>query len=75
MPFEELKLDLFGGPRASVSTPALCGAYATDAVFTPWSGTGPVSGGLSRGRFRGHARVSVVLGVRAVQGFGPGFDA
>jgi hypothetical protein len=43
VPFEELKIDLFGGPRASVSTPPSCGAYGTDAVFTPWSGTGPVS--------------------------------
>jgi hypothetical protein len=37
VPFEDLKIDLFGGPRASVSTPAQCGAYATDAAFTPWS--------------------------------------
>jgi hypothetical protein len=43
VPFEELKLDLFGGPRASVTTPPVCGAYATDAVFTPWSGTEPVN--------------------------------
>jgi hypothetical protein len=43
VPFEELKLDLFGGHRASLSTPSQCGAYATDATFTPWSGTGPVS--------------------------------
>jgi hypothetical protein len=43
VPFEELKIELFGGPRASVSTPPLCGNYGTDAVFTPWSGTGPVS--------------------------------
>ena len=43
VPFEELKLDLFGGARASVTTPPQCGAYATDAVFTPWSGTGPVN--------------------------------
>jgi hypothetical protein len=40
VPFEDLKIDLFGGPRASVSTPPLCGNYATDAAFTPWSGTG-----------------------------------
>jgi hypothetical protein len=43
VPFEELSLDLFGGPKASVTTPSVCGFYATDAVFTPWSGTGPVS--------------------------------
>jgi hypothetical protein len=43
VPFEELTIDLFGGPRASVSTPSQCGAYATQGLFTPWSGTGPVS--------------------------------
>jgi len=43
VPFEELKLKLFGGPRASVTTPPLCGSYVTDALFTPWSGTGQVS--------------------------------
>ena len=37
VPFEELKLHLFGGPRASVTTPALCGGYTTNAAFTPWS--------------------------------------
>ncbi len=43
VPFEELKLELFAGPRAPVSTPATCGSYSTEAVFTPWSGTGPVA--------------------------------
>jgi hypothetical protein len=43
LPFEELQLQLFGGPRASLSTPALCGEYASEALFTPWSGTGTVS--------------------------------
>ncbi len=42
VPFEELRLELFGGPRASLSTPAFCGTYAADALFTPWSGTSPV---------------------------------
>jgi hypothetical protein len=43
VPFEELKLEMFGGERASVSTPVSCGSYATDALFTPWSGTRPVN--------------------------------
>src|SRR4029077_6800556 len=37
-PFESLSVTFFGGPRASVATPALCGPYATAASMTPWSG-------------------------------------
>ncbi len=43
LPFEELKLETFGGPRAALSTPAFCGSPATEALFTPWSGTAPVA--------------------------------
>lgn len=38
LPFEDLKLHFFGGSRAPLATPALCGAYTTSASFTPWSG-------------------------------------
>ncbi len=38
VPFEELDVKLFGGPRGSLSTPPLCGAYATTSSFTAWSG-------------------------------------
>ena len=42
--FEDLKVELFGGDRASLSTPAFCGDdYGTEAQFTPWSGTGTVN--------------------------------
>ena len=57
VPFEDLKVDLFGGPRASVSTPARCGASVSEGVFTPWSGTDaaerelPVRGELGCGRW------------------------
>jgi hypothetical protein len=37
VPFEELHMHLFGGQRASVTTPETCGSYATSALFTPWS--------------------------------------
>ena len=39
LPFEDLRLELSGGPRASLSTPPACGAYTTTSSFVPWSGT------------------------------------
>jgi hypothetical protein len=41
--FEDAEIHLFGGERAPLATPAHCGTYTTEATFTPWSGTGPVS--------------------------------
>ena len=37
LPFENLNLDLSGGPRASLTTPANCGAYTTTSDITPWT--------------------------------------
>jgi hypothetical protein len=36
-PFEDVELHFFGGDRAPLGTPALCGAYRTTGTFTPWS--------------------------------------
>jgi hypothetical protein len=38
LPFEDLEMHFFGGERAPLGTPDLCGTYRTEASFTPWSG-------------------------------------
>ncbi len=42
LPFEDLTLHFFGGSRAPLGTPALCGSYTTTASISPWSGNSPV---------------------------------
>jgi hypothetical protein len=37
LPFDSFKLDFFGGPRAALKTPAICGTYTTTSSLTPWS--------------------------------------
>jgi hypothetical protein len=37
VPFSELRLHVFGGPRAPLATPG-CGTYSTHYEFSPWSG-------------------------------------
>jgi hypothetical protein len=38
VPFEELRLHIFGGPRAPLVTPSRCGTYLSHYEFAPWSG-------------------------------------
>ncbi len=46
-PLEEAEIHLFGGAQAPFSTPSHCGAYTTDATFTPWSGGAPIGSSSS----------------------------
>jgi len=39
LPFSDLKLNFFSGPRAALVTPESCGTFTTTGSFTPWSGT------------------------------------
>jgi hypothetical protein len=75
VPFEDLRLDLFGGQRASLTTPALCGSYGTEAAFTPWSGTGTVAVGSPAEEFN----ITAGSNRQGCSGdplaFLPGFDA
>jgi uncharacterized repeat protein (TIGR01451 family) len=43
VPFSDLKLHFFGGPRAEFATPESCGTFATTTSLTPYSapGSGP----------------------------------
>jgi hypothetical protein len=38
LPFSELKMHFFGGPRAPLVTPFSCGTYTTTSQLTPWDG-------------------------------------
>jgi hypothetical protein len=44
VPVAEIKLHVFGGPRAPLSTPSQCGTYQTQYEFQPWSGRPPAVG-------------------------------
>ncbi|HEX3909783.1 MAG TPA: hypothetical protein VHW67_03650 [Solirubrobacteraceae bacterium] len=75
VPFEDLKVDLFGGPRASLSTPAKCGGYATDGVFTPWSGMGPLAVQAPGEDFQISSGIGGSACPGGALGFTPGFTA
>ena len=64
LPFSDLKLKFFGGPRAALMTPE-CGEYAASARLTPWSGTPAVAPTIS----------AFKLSTNCGGGFAPAFAA
>jgi hypothetical protein len=44
VPTREIKLQLFGGPRAPLANPDQCGTYQTSWQMTPWTGGTPATG-------------------------------
>jgi hypothetical protein len=41
LPFEDLKLDFFGGPQAALATPETCGTFETTSALSSWSAVQP----------------------------------
>ena len=75
VPFEELKLDLFGGPRAALSTPPFCGAYKMSGTFTPWSGQPSLNASSSPAEFAIYTGPEETGCPGFAQPFGPRFQA
>ncbi|MGA7705390.1 MAG: hypothetical protein WB998_10900 [Solirubrobacteraceae bacterium] len=66
LPFEDLKLDFNGGPRAALVNPAECGTYTTTTELTPYSETAPVTPSSS---------FQINQGCASPQPFAPAFTA
>ncbi len=75
VPFEELNLDLFGGPRGPLTTPPFCGSYQTRASFTPWSGAPALQTGSNPEEFTTSTGPEDEPCPDARQPFGPGIEA
>ncbi len=73
LPFEELKLELFGGERAPLATPSSCGSYAATASFAAWSGAS--SELVSEPPFAIDSGPNGGPCPSSPLAFGPGFDA
>ncbi|HEV7399054.1 MAG TPA: hypothetical protein VGN84_02170 [Solirubrobacterales bacterium] len=74
LPFEDFKVDLFGGPGGVLRTPATCGTFETESEETPWSGTAPVHTSDSFAINRG-ANGSPCVTSEAEMPNTPGFEA
>jgi hypothetical protein len=67
LPFSDLKLHFFGGPRGDLATPEGCGTYTTTSDLSPWSA--PESGPDAT------PSDSFEINSGCVSGFAPAFSA
>jgi hypothetical protein len=67
LPFSDLKVHFFGGPRSEFATPSNCGIYTTNSELTPWSAPGS---GLPPTPFDNY-----VIDENCAIGFAPSFAA
>ena len=67
LPFSDLKLHFFGGPRGKLATPEGCGTYTTTSDLSPWSA--PESGPDAT------PSDSFTINSGCVAGFAPAFSA
>jgi hypothetical protein len=67
LPFSDLKLHFFGGPRAELATPENCGTFTTSSDLAPWSAP---DSGLDASPFD-----NFQIDEGCVNGFAPKFEA
>jgi hypothetical protein len=67
LPFSNLKLHFFGGPRAELATPPNCGPYTASSELAPWS--------LEGSELPATPFDSFTIGEGCVNGFAPHFTA
>jgi hypothetical protein len=73
LPFSDFRLHFFGGPRAPLATPKVCGTYETTSTLTPWSAPGSGASAVQSTAFQ--ITTGPGGGPCASPGFAPGFTA
>ncbi len=66
LPFSALKVHFFGGPRAELATPPVCGTYTTTSELSPWS--------IEAGELPATPFDSYVINEDCATGFAPTFS-
>jgi hypothetical protein len=77
LPFTDLKLDFFGGPRSALATPETCGSFQATSDLTPYSApdSGPDATPTSSFDITSGPNGSPCVSSLAERPFAPGFSA